>query len=44
MEGFPDIGINLCPKGGFEALVRVAQPKEIRVADEEALLIIVGVD
>ena len=44
IERFPGFSVDLGFQAGFERLVRIVRAHEIGVADEEAFLVIVGVD
>ena len=44
VEGFPGSSVDLGLEGGLERLVGVVGAEEVGVADEEALLVVVGVD
>ena len=44
MEGLPGLVVDLGLERGLEALVGVVGAEEVGVADEEALLVVVGVD
>ena len=44
VERAPGVFIDLGFERGLERLVRVVRAKEIRVTDEEALLVLVGID
>ena len=43
MEGFPGFLVDLGFEGGLEGFVGVVGAEEVGVADEEALLVVVGV-
>ena len=44
MKSFPGVAVDLGLEGGLERLVGVVGAQEVGVADEEALLVVVGVD
>ena len=44
MQGFPGFSVDLGLEGGLERLVGFVGAEEVSVADEEALLVVVGVD
>ena len=44
VEGRPGFGVDLGSEGGLEGLVGVVGAEEVGLADEEALLVVVGVD
>ena len=44
VEGLPGVAVDFGLEGGLERLVGVVGAEEVGVADEEALLVVVGVD
>ena len=44
VQGFPRFAVDLGLEGGLERLVGVVGAEKVGVADEEALLVVVGID